>query len=300
MRVSIVPLLFFLYSLVEADELPATPKTCQEFCIAKFDGSEEDACSRGCILSNLNSVSKAFTCEESCSDAYKSDTKLVAACKVGCGATPGRTSITLGFLPVQKFFSGFFDSIRSLLGGVDNGSEVNVDTKANKVEGDTDSDSGNRVVISHVRIFHKFSPFGERENPLESPFNLKPIFSVREIIPQDDDDDYFKAGKDGNRNVIRVHTIGDDEHQPAFVGKATYFFRHIMFRPLLLPLLIALLIVILLLMVKLTIHACRVREHRHIEYSRLPTYVEAMNVKVPLYEEVLKCEKSPEKGPIDA
>lgn len=36
------------------------------------------------------------------------------------------------------------------------------------------------------------------------------------------------------------------------------------------------------------------------QYTRLPTYVEAMNVKVPLYEDVIKCEKSSEKGPMDA
>ncbi|RTG90265.1 uncharacterized protein DC041_0002237 [Schistosoma bovis] len=267
MRVLVLHLFALFYSFVDAVELPLTPKTCQEVCVTKFDGAEEDACSRGCVLSNLNSLLATFTCEESCDDVYKSDTKLVAACKVGSGAS--------------------------------------VDTKANKVESDTDSDSGNHVIISRVRIFHNFAPYDAHENPLDSPFNIKPLFSLREVIPQDDDA-YFKAVKNNDKNVIRVHDIGDDgestfyEHQPTFVRKATYFFRHIMFRPLLLPLLIALLIVILLLMVKLTIHACRVREHRHIEYTRLPTYVEAMNVKVPLYEDVIKCEKSSEKGPMDA
>ncbi|CAH8536628.1 unnamed protein product [Schistosoma margrebowiei] len=306
MRVLVLPLFALFYSFVDAVELPLTPKTCQEVCITKFDGAEEDACSRGCVLSNLNSLLSTFTCEESCDDVYKSDTKLVAACKVGCSATPSHTSV--GLLPVQNpfsFFSTFFDRIRNLFGAVNNGSGASVDTKANKVEGDTDSDSGNHVIISRIRIFHNFAPNDAHENPLDSPFNIKPLFSLREIIPQDDDA-YFKAVKNNDKNVIRIHAVGDDgestfyEHQPTFVRKATYFFRHIMFRPLLLPLLIALLIVILLLMVKLTIHACRVREHRHIEYTRLPTYVEAMNVKVPLYEDVIKCEKSSEKGPIDA
>ncbi|CAH8570668.1 unnamed protein product [Schistosoma rodhaini] len=293
MKVLVVPLFALLYSLVNAIELPLTPKTCPDVCVTKFDGAEEDACSRGCVLSNLNSLSAAFTCEESCDDAYKPDTKLVAACKVGCGATPSHTSIRLGFLPVQNFFSSFFDSIRHLLGGVNNGSGANADTKSNKVDGDMDSDSGNHVVISRVRIFHNFAPYDAHESPLDSPFDIKPLFSLRGIIPQDDDA-YVKAVKNSDQNIIRIHAVSGDgestfhEHQPTFVRKATYFFRHIMFRPLLLPLLIALLIVILLLMVKLTIHACRVREHRHIEYARLPTYIEAMNVKVPLYEDVIK------------
>lgn len=129
-----------------------------------------------------------------------------------------------------------------------------------------------RHIVFEKRLYFFHFLDDAHENPLDSPFNIKPLFSLREVIPQDDDA-YFKAVKNNDKNVIRVHDIGDDgestfyEHQPTFVRKATYFFRHIMFRPLLLPLLIALLIVILLLMVKLTIHACRVREHRHIEVS---------------------------------
>ncbi|KAK4471829.1 hypothetical protein MN116_005221 [Schistosoma mekongi] len=296
MNILVALLLVFSYSLVGAEEFPLTPETCQEICISKFDGAEEDACSRGCILSNLNSVPRTFTCEESCEDVYKLNNKSVAACKVGCGATTGHTSISLGFLPVENFFGSFFDKVRQILGGVNSGPEVSLNPTMKKVDSDSDSDARNNVVISRIRIFHVFDPLDARETPLRS---------LGEMIPQDGDT-YSKFPKNNGRNIIRIHSINDEgestfsEHQPTLVGKVTYFFRHIMFRPLLLPLLIALLIVILLLMVKLTIHACRVREHRHIEYTRLPTYIEAMGVKVPLHEDVMKCEKSCEKAPIGA
>nr|CAX72352.1 hypothetical protein [Schistosoma japonicum]CAX72354.1 hypothetical protein [Schistosoma japonicum] len=291
MDIFAVTFLVFFHSLVAAIEFPLTPETCKEVCVSQFDGAEEDACSRGCILSNLNSVPNTYTCEGSCEDAYMPNNKSVAACKVGCGATPGHTSISLGFLPVQNFFGSFFDKFRQLLGGVNSGPEVSLNPTANKVDSDSDSNSRNHVVISRIRIFHVFNPFDARENPLESSYN--------EMIPQDGDS-YSKSLKNDGRNIIRIHSISDEgestfaEHQPTSVGKVAFFFRHIMFRPLLLPLLIALLIVILLLMVKLTIHACRVREHH--QYIRLPTCIEAMDGKVPLYEDVVKCEKPCEKA----
>ncbi|CAH8541307.1 unnamed protein product [Heterobilharzia americana] len=279
--------LLYLCTVVTADDLSA-PKNCKEICITMFDGSEEDACSRGC----------EFT--ESCADTYKLDAKLVAACKVGCETSLGRSSITFRLLPIQSFFGTFLDRIRQLF-GVNDGPEVSLDSKASNVNSNTGSDSGNHVVISRVRILHNFVPFDAPENLLES-FGMKPLINSPEFMPQNNDV-HHKAPRVDDRNIIGFRTIQDEdesyEHRPTAIRRVTYFFRHIMLKPLLLPFLIALLLVILLLMVKLTIHACRLREHHNIEYTRLPTYIEAVNVKVPLCEDRVKSEKC-EKAPVDA
>ncbi|CAH8849179.1 unnamed protein product [Trichobilharzia szidati] len=299
-----VLLVSVFFSFAVAEDLLTAPKNCKETCITKFDGAEEDACSRGCTFSNMHLSSQMPTCEQSCSDTYKLDVKLVTACKVGC-ETNGQSSINIGVLPFPSFFGAFFDRIRQLLGGVTDGPGTSVETKTDSVDSATDPDSGNRVIISRVRIFHNIVPIDTQENPFESPFNMKPFFNLQDIIPQNNDA-YYKNPRRDEKNIIRFRAIHNEdessyqEGQPTTAARVTYFFRHIMFRPLLLPLLIALLLVILLLMVKLTIHACRLREHRHIEYTRLPTYIEAVNVKVPLYDDGMKTEKSYEKAPIDA
>ncbi|CAL8069913.1 unnamed protein product [Calicophoron daubneyi] len=274
MRSLLTSLFICLYlssGLVGADDSAATPFGCVEKCIAKYDYAEEDACKRGCRLAELADIAdgekRKESCEGSCSDNYPI-ANLSNACKYGCGEYKADDSENYGIrLPFGMRFPPRFCA-RRMFSAFSRFFHNSPDTPIGHPEHHFDeqpSESKSMSAITKTDAEEKHGPSVIVIRPFQSGHSL------------------FADGEVGERGPMSARQ-SDGTYALTVDEKMALSFRRLTAHPVGALLILTFVGLLILLVIQITFRVCRRRHAEVFEYDRLPTYVEATEIKIP-YED---------------